>query len=695
MNAACIGPILWWITQHAFPSSRGTPTVQGTFCCDDHGVAGAADPHDGALTRELIEAGACATNPRHGALSHALMEAGGAVTASELPVETGEPSGVIAMCADELAPITIAAACADELAPIAAGPAALGCKSGERQLDKSRISGVETHTRGRDSIPAYIVFFVEALGNTIDVARPEGAASLRASAGGPVGSERVRDLYPMPAIPLHGFALEGSGGKHWDDHATLVITRLANASLLALSLLAGFNLGAPVVATVAAQRAVQVRALGKAERMCRRLCGVAIDKTPRHCFATLVDDAVFLERPPNPALRAEGCDLLKHSACVDPLPFISPEHAAIVSDPDKLFVGLTPDTVVTGRPNRGDREEYAKLVVRQLRSGKVGIGDSVFASETIFAVGKSNGNLREVWSGHTISTYARTPPKPPNIASPSALLALESSNDKPLRLYKRDAACFFDQLALPAPLQKWFGRPRLKAGDIMRFTDMGVEELATYWSGSSTIVADHDIHPFCLSWPMGFAWSSFLAQSTLLHQCFLGGLRRNQVLADDHIAPFGSGLSFALATDDLMVFARGNQAAARHRLARVDRAVADAGIIAHPGKNVDEAASGTAIGVDIDDGKALAPHDNELCVVILGILHMLTAGPRLNKKDMQAVIGHLTWFALLNRHIYACFDVVYDVIAKLDEDRLALDAKGLFEIALCSALFPWLEADLT
>ena len=119
---------------------------------------------------------------------------------------------------------------------------------------------------------------------------------------------------------------------------------------------------------------------------------------------------------------------------------------------------------------------------------------------------------------------------------------------------------------------------------------MELKELTTYWSGSSDIVVDHDVHPFCLSWPMGFAWSSFLAQSTLLHQCLLGGLRRNQVLADDHIAPFATGLNFALATDDLMVFARGTQTAARHRLACVDRTIANAGIIAHPGKNVDVAA---------------------------------------------------------------------------------------------------------
>ena len=163
---------------------------------------------------------------------------------------------------------------------------------------------------------------MNALENTIDVTRPEVAASLRASDGGPVGSERVRDLYPLPAIPLRGFPLEGSGGKHWNDHAILVITRLANASLLAVSILAGFNLGAPAVAKVAAQRAVQARALGKAERMCRRLCGVTLDKTPRHCFATLVDDVAVLERPPNPPLDAEGCDLLNHSACPDLLPFM-------------------------------------------------------------------------------------------------------------------------------------------------------------------------------------------------------------------------------------------------------------------------------------------------------------------------------------------------------------------------------------
>ena len=83
---------------------------------------------------------------------------------------------------------------------------------------------------------------------------------------------------------------------------------------------------------------------------------------------------------------------------------------------------------------------------------------------------------------------------------------------------------------------------------------------------------------------MGFAWSSFLAQSTLLAKCFAGGLTRNQVLSDDHLSPYSTRLNFALATDDLLVFARGNQRVAHHHVACVDVALTKAGIVPHVGK---------------------------------------------------------------------------------------------------------------
>ena len=83
----------------------------------------------------------------------------------------------------------------------------------------------------------------------------------------------------------------------------------------------------------------------------------------------------------------------------------------------------------------------------------------------------------------------------------------------------------------------WFGRPVVSVRDVLRGTDMTIQELGSYWSGASPIDIDATLHPHCISWPMGFAWSSFLAQSSLLAQCFAGGLKRNQVLSDDHLSP--------------------------------------------------------------------------------------------------------------------------------------------------------------
>ena len=59
-------------------------------------------------------------------------------------------------------------------------------------------------------------------------------------------------------------------------------------------------------------------------------------------------------------------------------------------------------------------------------------------------------------------------------------------------------------------------------------TDMSLSELQSYWDHG---VLEHDttLHPACATWPMGFSWSSFLAQSLLLQRCVEGGLDRKYV----------------------------------------------------------------------------------------------------------------------------------------------------------------------
>ena len=431
------------------------------------------------------------------------------------------------------------------------------------------------------------------------------------------------------------------------------------------------------------------------ERFCLRLGGQDLDADCRLCFAQLINDYCFLGATRRPVLRADACDLLEVSAGVDPLVHVDPDHAKILRDGSLLFPGLAPGTVSTGRMNESDKKEYAKLVVRQLRANKVTLSDACHASETVFPVGKSNGQLREVWCGHTLSQHAIAPPKPPHIANPATLVFLESSIETPIYLYKRDARCFFDQLAIPAEIQRWFGRPRLNVSEMIKYGDISLDELRSYWCGSSSLSLDTIAHPLCLSWPMGFAWSSFLAQSTLLSLCLRGGLKLSQILSSDRVTPKSTRCNFALATDDLMIFGRGNQSGIKHRLARVDKAIKDGGVQRHPGKDEDEKASGTAVGIDLDQGLFLAPHAPKICKLVNGLTHFLRDQPLVAVEEVQAIIGHLTWFALLNRLTFSCFCDIYDACGRLTDVRGVAEPSVFFEIALFCSLFPWLEADLT
>ena len=78
---------------------------------------------------------------------------------------------------------------------------------------------------------------------------------------------RLRDLYPFPAIPAGGVGIAFSLESGWHPEDAAIILQLANQSPTGLSLLAGFRALPPRAAPSAAQRAVQQRAVSKAERM--------------------------------------------------------------------------------------------------------------------------------------------------------------------------------------------------------------------------------------------------------------------------------------------------------------------------------------------------------------------------------------------------------------------------------------------
>ena len=102
---------------------------------------------------------------------------------------------------------------------------------------------------------------------------------------------------------------------------------------------------------------------------------------------------------------------------------------------------------------------------------------------------------------------------------------------------------------------------------------------------------------------MGFAWSSFVAQETLLGVCAKAGMPNRVALAVGHPVPSSEPVFFSLATDDVMIF---SQCGVGHTLAaanRLDIAMADAGIVKHAGKDINDQTDVTCVGVDLVDGR--------------------------------------------------------------------------------------------
>ena len=91
---------------------------------------------------------------------------------------------------------------------------------------------------------------------------------------------------------------------------------------------------------------------------------------------------------------ASQCDLLDVSGQVDAFDSLPADAQDIIADPKKLFDRQSGSLMHGGRIPKADVAEYAKLVARQVRCGKVVLDVTAKASASVFAVGKSNDKQR-------------------------------------------------------------------------------------------------------------------------------------------------------------------------------------------------------------------------------------------------------------------------------------------------------------
>ena len=148
----------------------------------------------------------------------------------------------------------------------------------------------------------------------------------------------------------------------------------ANVTIRALNVLVGGRTPGLVIARTAPQRQSQGMVLIKALRLIMRARSAAEPLEGRTAWASLIDDQDELT---NPALKSklvvDRCDLLEASGLVDPTPFLDAEAQAVIGSAERLFPNIAEGLRHGGTISASDKNEYAKLVVRQLRANKVAL----------------------------------------------------------------------------------------------------------------------------------------------------------------------------------------------------------------------------------------------------------------------------------------------------------------------------------
>ena len=373
-----------------------------------------------------------------------------------------------------------------------------------------------------------------------------------------------------------------------------------------------------------------------------------------------------------PDLAADRVGIPKFCATLDPLPFMQDEHANTIQDSSCMFPGGVSALPARTHYSGPSLHEYITLTVRELRAGRLGLSRSALCSADVFAVGKRDSDKqRVVWNGSRISEVCDRPPMPPMLANPHALGDLEASADRPLWASARDGQSWFDQLLLPDSLKQYMGRPCICLQDLLGWQSpddgsLTLNELQTFVQDDGGALVDTDVvTPISLCWPMGFAWSSYAAQSTMVASVLKANFESNQFLVDEGALPTPNMPTVAVATDDVTAFVRASvsevdawRVAGVSPLDSLDEAWGAIGIAGQDSKRYDLLSSATVLGASLLNGTHLGPRFSTVWSLIEAIVD-LSSFCQCSPKDYSSILGSTQWQNLLNRPLFSCLHVAY------------------------------------
>ena len=199
---------------------------------------------------------------------------------------------------------------------------------------------------------------------------------------------------------------------------------------------------------------------------------------------------------------------------------------------------------------------------------------------------------------------------------------------------------FLDVLQAPEDAQKWFCGPPLEASELATALGCSPAGLGAYLADcdAEELEAGTRLYPSSTTWPMGFSWSSAVAQDTTLGTVLATGLDPSCVICDHEELPADHSELVVVATDDVLFF-RTDMIDGQRRLDAYDAAMAANGIPRAVNKDITLADTLVGLGCEIRaEPPEVRPEVNKLWSLLWGILG-LSAGVRASPKGVHGHLG--------------------------------------------------------
>jgi hypothetical protein len=292
--------------------------------------------------------------------------------------------------------------------------------------------------------------------------------------------------------------------------------------------------------------------------------------------------------------------------------------------------------------------DYIRLVQRLHSLGMVSFTTEPKVVNGCFATAKSDGSQRFVFDGRPVNAVF-VPCPDVELPSPELLAKLVAPGDEPVYVAKADLDNFYHRLRLPEWMEPYFALPPVKASDV------GVG--ATF--GDATLV-----HPCCVTLPMGWSHSVFVAQKGHEHIVDTHtSLRAEDRITSDSDYRLDRPRHGIYIDDMFMLALRRHLADLDDRLDEYLRVMPTQKLPPKPSKTTRPSADGVdCIGMEVHGRDMTVGPEPQKVDRLVRRTRMLLHQGRSSGLLLSKIVGHWSWYFLARRAAFAVFNNVYRYI---------------------------------